>query len=86
MTRLLVLGLLLVILWLGLKNVTLQIKTAFLGENPGRRRPPAPSAAAETLLRCVHCGTYFAASRVLKGAGEEVFCSEECRGAGAKTA
>ena len=86
MTRLIVLGLLLVVLWLGLKNFTLQLKASFR-QDLGRPRPPAPRAErSETLVRCVRCGTYAAASRALKGAGEEVFCSEECRKAGAKTA
>ena len=81
MTRLIVLGLLLAVLWLALKNFTLQLKVSF-GQGPARPVPPAPRA--ETLVRCAHCGTHVAASRALKakGAGEEAFCSEECRGAG----
>jgi len=84
MTRFIVLGLLVVVLWLALKNFTLQVKMAF-GQNPGRREPPSPRAMAETLVRCARCGTYVVASRALKakGDGEEAFCSEGCRGAGA---
>jgi hypothetical protein len=84
MTRLILLGLLLVILWLGLKSFTLQIKSAVLGQL--RNNPQPPRAVAETLVRCARCGTYFSASHALKGAGEEEFCSEECRGAGARPA
>jgi hypothetical protein len=82
MTRLIVLGLLLVVLWLAWKSFGLQLKVSF-GQGPGRPAPPAPRA--ETLVRCVRCGTYVVASRALKaeGAGEEAFCSEECRGRGA---
>ena len=85
MTRLIVLGLLLAVLWLALKNFTLQLKVSF---GQGSDRPAPPASHAETLVRCTRCGTYVAASRALraKGAGEDVFCSEECRGAGAKTA
>jgi hypothetical protein len=83
MTRLVVLGLLVVVLWLALKNFTFQLKATFR-QDLGRPNPPAPrTERSETLVRCARCGTYAAASRVLKGAGEEVFCSEECRGAGA---
>lgn len=79
MTRYLVLGLLLAVLWLALKNVKLQLK-ASVHQGPARPEPPAPRA--ETLVRCARCGTYVTAPRALKGAGEEVFCSEGCRGAG----
>jgi hypothetical protein len=83
MTRFIVLGLLLVVLWLALKSFTLQLKASFR-QDLGRPKPPASRAErAETLVRCARCGTYAAASRVLKGAGEEVFCSEGCRRAGA---
>jgi hypothetical protein len=80
MTRLLVLGLLLVVLWLAVKGFTVQLKAAVLGQVPGRSRPPEPREAVETLMRCARCGTYVAASRALKAAaaGNETFCSEKC--------
>jgi hypothetical protein len=78
MTRLFVLGLLLVILWLALKNFKLQFKVTF---GQGSPRPAPPALRSETLVRCVRCGTFVAAPRALKGVGEEVFCSEGCRGA-----
>jgi hypothetical protein len=79
MTRLIVLGLLIVILWLALKNFTLRLKVTF-GQDLPRPAPPAPRS--ETLVRCARCGTYVTAPRALKGVGEEeVFCSEGCRGA-----
>jgi hypothetical protein len=84
MTRLIILGLLLVVLWLALKNFKLQLKASF-GQGLARPEPP-PAARAETLVRCARCGTYVAASCALKGAGEEVFCSEGCRGAGKRPA
>jgi hypothetical protein len=80
MTRLIVLGLLLAVLWLAVKNFTLQLK-ATLGQSSGRPAPPPPRA--EALVRCARCGTWVTASRALKGRGEEVFCSPECRGTGA---
>jgi hypothetical protein len=76
MTRLLVLGLLLVILWLALKNFTLRLKVT-LGQD--LTRPAPPVLRSETLVRCARCGTFVAAPRALKGVGEEVFCSEGCR-------
>jgi hypothetical protein len=82
MTRLIVLGLLLVILRLAVKNFTGQLKSALSGEAPNR--PAAPRQVAETLVPCSRCGTYIASSRALPGAAEgEVFCSEECRKTGA---
>ena len=87
MTRLIVLGLLLLILRLAWKSFAIQIKAQVSGLSPGGRpSPPAPHV--ETLVRCARCGTYVTASRALKakGAEEEAFCSEECRGAGAKPA
>ena len=77
MTRLFVLGLLLVILWLALKNFKLQLKVTF---GHGSPRPAPPALRSETLVRCARCGTFVAAPRALKGVGEEVFCSEGCRG------
>ncbi len=79
MTRLIILGLLLVVLWLALRNFTLQLKAAVFGQAPARPDPPAPPAVTETLIRCARCGTYVAASRSLKGRGDGVFCSEACR-------
>ncbi|HEX9941845.1 MAG TPA: hypothetical protein VGG03_07505 [Thermoanaerobaculia bacterium] len=84
MTRLIVLGLLLVILRLALKNFSGQLKAALSGGTPARPHPPAPRQVSETLVPCARCGTYVASSRALKGTGEaEVFCSEECRKRGA---
>jgi hypothetical protein len=84
MTRFLILGLLLVILWLALKNFTLRLKVTF-GQALPRPAPP-PALRSETLVQCARCGTYVAAPRALKGVGEEVFCSEGCRGAGERPA
>lgn len=78
MTRLIVLGLLIVVLWLAVKNLTLQLKVSVFGQAPGRPAPPASRAASETLVRCARCGVYVIASHALKGQGEEAFCSEEC--------
>lgn len=83
MTRLLVLGLLIVVLWLAVKNFTLQLKISVFGPAPSRQVPPASRAASETLVRCVRCGVYVVPSQALKGKGEEDFCSEECRQQGA---
>jgi hypothetical protein len=82
MGRLIVLGLLLVILRLAVKNFTGQLKAALSGgDTPAR--PSAPKQVSETLVQCSRCGTYVASSRALAGdalAGDgEVFCSEECR-------
>jgi hypothetical protein len=81
MTRFIVLVLLLVVLWLALKNFTLQLKASLRRELGPPQAPARRAERSETLVRCARCGTYTAASRALKGAGEEVFCSEECRGA-----
>ncbi len=85
MTRLIVLGLLLVILWLALRNFALQLKAAVFGQVPGRPAPPASRAAAETLVPCVRCGTYVVAARAFKGTAG-TFCSEACRESEAKPA
>ena len=77
MGRLIVLGLLLVILRLAVKNFTGQLKAALSG-GEASPRPAAPKQVSETLVQCSRCGTYVASSRVLAGDGE-VFCSEECR-------
>jgi len=79
MSRILLIGLLLIILRLAVKNFTGQLKASVFGPEPGRPNPRPPQVAAETLVQCAKCGTYVAASRALKGAGAEVFCSEECR-------
>lgn len=79
MGRLIVLGLLLFILRLAVKNFTGQLKSALSGgDSPSR--PAAPRPAAESLVPCARCGTYVASSRALAGATEgERFCSEACR-------
>lgn len=77
MSRLILLGLLLLILRMAWKGFTLQLKAAVLDGSRGRQAPPP--AAVETLVRCTRCGTHVLASRALKGVGEEAFCSEECR-------
>ena len=84
MARFILIGLLLVILRLAVKNFTGQLKISVFGQEPGRPTPRPPQVAAETLVQCARCGTYVAASRALKasGAGAEVFCSEECRRSG----
>jgi hypothetical protein len=77
MTRVLVLGLLLVVLWLAVKNFALQIKISLSGP----RRPVTPAsrtAVSETLVPCARCGVYVVASRALRGGGDSVFCSAEC--------
>ena len=85
MSRFLLIGLLLIILRLAVKNFTGQLKAAVFGPEPGRPHPRPPQVASKTLVQCARCGTYVAASRALKapGAGPEVFCSEECRRLGA---
>jgi hypothetical protein len=77
MTRLIAVVILIFILRLAVKSFSGQLKAAVFGQVPGPKQPPQ---VAETLVPCTACGTYVAASRTLKGAGEgEVFCSEECR-------
>jgi hypothetical protein len=86
MTRLIILGLLLVVLWLAVRSFALQLKVSLLGQGRGRHDPFRPPAAAtETLVRCAGCGTYVASSRTLRlGDGrDEAFCSEDCRRRGA---
>lgn len=83
MTRLLVLGLLVVVLWLAVDNLASRLKRALSDGNDqkGRVPPPRPPVT-ETLLPCAVCGTYVPATRALKAAGGgegRVFCSEECR-------
>jgi hypothetical protein len=82
MTRLLLLGLLVVILRLAYKNFAGQLKAALTVGTLSPSKPPAPQQVAETLLQCSRCGTYVVSARALKGAGAgeaAVFCSEECR-------
>lgn len=80
MGRLIVLGLLLVILRLAVKNFTGQLKSA-LSDGGAPARSSAPRQVSETLVQCSRCGTYVASSRALTGdTKEEVFCSEGCRG------
>ena len=76
MTRFIVIVLLLIILRLAVKNFTGQLKAAVFGP-PEPPRPP--QVAAQTLVQCSKCGVYVDSSRALKGVGEVVFCSEECR-------
>jgi hypothetical protein len=79
MGRLIVLGLLLVVLRLAVKNFTGQLKSV-LSDGGAPARPTAPRQVSETLVPCLRCGTYVASSRALAGAREgELFCSEDCR-------
>ena len=79
MARLIVLGLLLFVLRLAVKNFTGQLKAALSGGEPAPRQK-APRQVSETLVQCSRCGTYVASSRALAGAGKgELFCSESCR-------
>ena len=79
MARLFVLGLLLVILRLAVKNFTGQLKSALSGGETAARHT-APRQVSETLVACSRCGTYVASSRTLPGAAAgERFCSEGCR-------
>jgi hypothetical protein len=78
MTRLVVLGLLIVVLWLAVKSFTSQVNVSAFGQSPGRPVSPPSRAAIETLVRCARCGVYVTASRALQGNGEEAFCSEAC--------
>ncbi|HEV2845600.1 MAG TPA: hypothetical protein VG477_12185 [Thermoanaerobaculia bacterium] len=84
MTRFIVLGLLLVVLWLALDNLASRLKNALSGGAipKGRMDPQDRPAVTATLVPCAVCGTYVPAAKVLKGVGERVFCSEECRGKG----
>jgi hypothetical protein len=78
MTRLLGIALLLYILWLAVGNFMQKLR-AVTSSGALRPEPQARPAVMETLLPCAVCGTYVPASRALK-AGEEVFCTEGCRG------
>lgn len=80
--RFFVLVLLLVALWLAVDNFASRLKSVLSdGAAPakGRVSPPRPAVTA-TLVPCEVCGTYVPSTKALKGAGEGVFCSEECRG------
>lgn len=82
MTRLIVLALLLVCLWLALQNF-LQRLRSLKGMAGARPIPDAPrrEISAEVLERCAACGTHVPRSRALPGpgGGGEVYCSEACR-------
>lgn len=79
MTRFLVLGLLLVILWLAVERFWVRLK-AVTSAGAFRPEPPSSLRAAEVLLPCATCGAYVPANRALrtKDGGGEVFCSEAC--------
>ncbi len=80
MSRFIVIVLLLIILRLAVKSFTGQLKAAVFPPEPPRP-PRPPQVAAQTLVQCSACGVYVDSSRALKspGAGEGMFCSEECR-------
>ena len=81
MTRIIGIILLLVVLRMAVKSFSAQLRTAVFGPPAAPKAPPPPprAAVAETLVQCAACGTYVADRRALKGRGDEVFCSEECR-------
>lgn len=82
MTRFLVLGLLLVILWLAVARFWVRLK-AVTSAGALRAEPSSSPRAAEVLLPCATCGTYVPAGRALRfPGGEGVYCSEECRSRG----
>ncbi|HEX6903989.1 MAG TPA: PP0621 family protein [Thermoanaerobaculia bacterium] len=80
--RFLVLVLLLVALWLAVDNFASRLKSILTdGAAPTKGRvPPSRPAVTATLVPCEVCGTYVPSAKALKGAGQGVFCSEECRG------
>jgi hypothetical protein len=81
MTRFIAIILLLVILRMAFKSFTTNLKAAVFGPTTPAPKPPPPPRAvvAETLVRCAACGTYIVSARALKGRGDDVFCSEDCR-------
>ncbi|MFL6193100.1 MAG: hypothetical protein ACJ75H_02925 [Thermoanaerobaculia bacterium] len=64
MTRFLLVGLLLVILRLAVKNFTAQLKGAVFGPPTMPPPPTPPRAVTKTLVPCARCGTYVPAERV----------------------
>lgn len=92
MTRLLILGLLLLIA-IGVLVSRLkpylrgarEIFRAFQGSAPARPSGPG-SARTERLVACAACGTRVPASRALGTGGAAVFCSPACQELGASDA
>jgi hypothetical protein len=79
MGRLIVLGLLLFILWLALRNFMQRLSLSG-GVSRRTMRPQATSRiSADVLDRCATCGTHVPRSRALRGADGETYCSEPCR-------
>lgn len=85
MTRLLVLVVVAIALWLLLEWGYRKLMSG-LGLDPrtGRRvragRGPGSAAAGEALVRCDACGAYVPASRALPSGPGRRICSEACRG------
>jgi len=81
MGRLIVLGLLLVILGLALRNFMQRLSLSGGVSRRSMRPPTTTQVSADVLDRCATCGTHVPRSRVLKSArgGGESYCSEACR-------
>lgn len=79
MTRLLLLVLVAIVVWLLLEWAYRKLMaSAGLDPGTGRRSPPGRGSRHEPLVRCDACGTYVPESRVL-AAGADRACSAECR-------
>ena len=74
MTRILLIGLLLVILRLAVRNFTAQLRGAVFGPPSLPQPPKPPQTVTQTLVPCTRCGTYVPADRVVDGV------CEVCRG------
>lgn len=84
MTRLLILLVIAVMLWLLLEWGYRKLMTGLgldprTGRRSGGRSGVGPSRSTEALVRCDACGAYVPASRTLPSRGGRRACSETCR-------
>lgn len=81
MTRLLLLVLLAVALWLLLDWAFRKLVDAPRGGGRGGSRPSDAGPSPTRLVRCDACGAYVPVPRSLRAGGERRACSEACRAA-----
>lgn len=74
MTRLLLIGALALLFWLGLERLTGRRRS--WGARAGRH-PRQAAAQARQLLRCERCGVHFPAEQAV--GKSPVYCSDDCR-------
>jgi hypothetical protein len=87
MVRVVLLIVIAYLVWQGIERLLDRLRALDGGAaRRGGRRPAAPAALEETLVRCPVCGVHALRSRTLPAPGGGSFCSEECRRRAAQSA